>query len=216
MKKFVVGCIFILMSVTVESAELRVLSLGDPLKSNLDGWQEKVFCGNTLYQKCRVGNKEALKAHAKETASGLIKKIRVDLREYPYLNWSWRVEKGLNVADEKQKEGDDYAARVCMIIDTGLPGWRMKSMHYVWADGAEKEEVWPNAFVNEKTMMLALRTNKDQTSAWYEEKRNVFEDLKKVFGKEIRYIDAVAVMTDTDNSKGEATAYYGEMYFSKE
>ena len=32
--------------------------------------------------------------------------------------------------------------------------------------------------------------------------------------KAYRYIDAVALMTDTDNSKSEATAYYRNIYFS--
>ncbi|MEN8711598.1 MAG: DUF3047 domain-containing protein [Arenicellales bacterium] len=39
--------------------------------------------------------------------------------------------------------------------------------------------------------------------------------MKHQFGDQIRYIDAIAIMTDTDNSKGEAITYYSDMYFSE-
>jgi hypothetical protein len=50
----------------------------------------------------------------------------------------------------------------------------------------------------------------------YAEKRNILADLKQFVGEDIRYIDAVAVMTDTDNTNSKATAYYGDIYFSKD
>ena len=65
-------------------------------------------------------------------------------------------------------------------------------------------------------MMLALRSSGDQTSTWYTEKRNILADLKQLFGEDIHTIDAVAIMTDTDNAKGKATAYYGDIYFTKD
>jgi hypothetical protein len=49
---------------------------------------------------------------------------------------------------------------------------------------------------------------------WVSYKRNVLEDLKEIVGKEVRYIDAIAVMTDSDSSAQQATTYYGDIYFS--
>ena len=37
-----------------------------------------------------------------------------------------------------------------------------------------------------------------------------------LFGEAILKIDAVALMTDTDNAGGETTAYYGDIFFSAE
>ena len=65
-------------------------------------------------------------------------------------------------------------------------------------------------------MMIALRSSADQTGTWYAEKRNILADLKQFVGEDIRYIDAVAIMTDTDNSNSKATTYYGDIYFSKD
>ena len=40
------------------------------------------------------------------------------------------------------------------------------------------------------------------------------DDLRRIFGRDIRRIDALALMTDTDNGGGEALAYYGDIRFS--
>jgi hypothetical protein len=64
--------------------------------------------------------------------------------------------------------------------------------------------------------MLALRGPEVALNVWIKEKRNVRADLQKLFGEDIRYIDAVALMTDTDNSGGQALAYYGDIWFSKD
>ncbi|MBA3028262.1 MAG: DUF3047 domain-containing protein [Desulfobacteraceae bacterium] len=183
-------------------------------KSNLDGWKEKVFFGKTAYQITSLENESVMEAQSQNSASGLFKKVRIDLKKYPYLNWRWRIENRTGIGNEKIKSGDDYAARVYVVIDGGIFVWRTRALNYVWAYGAEVE-TWENAFAGKNAMMMALRTRQDDTSTWYVEKRNVYLDLKKVFGKEFQFIDAVAIMTDTDNSRGKMTAYYGDLYFSK-
>jgi hypothetical protein len=101
-----------------------------------------------------------------------------------------------------------------VVIDGGLAFWRKKALNYVWASTSPKGKFWPNAFAGEHVMMIALRSYEDRTAVWYEEKRNILEDLRKQFGEDISTIDAVAIMTDTDNAGGRATAYYGDIFFS--
>jgi len=72
---------------------------------------------------------------------------------------------------------------------------------------------WPNAYTG-NAVMLAVRSGNQQTQQWHHEKRNVLEDIRRYLQVDYRHIDAVAIMTDTDNSGQQATAYYGEIYFS--
>ena len=132
------------------------------------------------------------------------------------MNWSWSIENRLDVKNEKIKSGDDYAARIYVVVDGGILLWRTRAVNYVWANKASKGEIWPNAFAGKHAMMMALRSRQDKTSTWYSEKRNVYEDLKRLFGKEFHSIDAIALMTDTDNSHGHVKSYYGDIYFSSE
>lgn len=153
-------------------------------------------------------------AESEDSASIFMKKISVDLKKYPYLNWSWSIENRLDIKNEKIKSGDDYAARIYIIVDGGMLPWRTRAVNYVWANEASKGEIWQNAFAGKKSIMMALRSKQDKISTWYTEKRNVYEDLKKLFGAEFHFINAIALMTDTDNSHGHAKSYYGDIYFS--
>jgi hypothetical protein len=164
----------------------------------------------------QIEGKQALLATSNDSASALFKKIHIDIRTYPFLNWSWRIENRLDTENESNKSGDDYAARIYVVLDGGIFLWRTRAVNYVWANQASKGEIWENAFAGKHAMMMALRNRHDQLSTWYAEKRNVYEDLKRLFGTEFHFIDAIAIMTDTDNSHGQAKAFYGDIYFSKE
>ena len=66
----------------------------------------------------------------------MFKKKRIDLHQTPYLNWRWRVDKPLHALDEKTKSGDDYGARIYVVIDGGLFFWNTKAINYVWASAS--------------------------------------------------------------------------------
>ena len=199
---------------TVIADEPDKLFAGNFSSGKLDGWEKKVFSGETFYGLIMLDNETVLKADSQDSASGLVKKITVDLHKYPYLNWRWRIENRLEKGDEKQKSGDDYSARIYVIDSGGLFFWITKVLGYVWSDNSPKGASWPNPYVKNNVQMLAIRSIKDDTSTWYSEKHNVYEDFKRLFGKDIHYIDAVALMTDSDNSDGHAEAYYGDIFFS--
>jgi hypothetical protein len=104
---------------------------------------------------------------------------------------------------------------VYIVVSGGLAFWRTRAINYVWASTSPKGKIWPNAFAGDHAMMIALRSSGDETGHWYTEKRNILTDLKQYVGKDTDYIDAVAIMTDTDNAKGTVTAYYGDIYFTE-
>ena len=183
---------------------------------NLDHWKNKEFSGNTAYQITQLGKNKVLKAESHSSASGLFKRQRIDLKKTPYLNWRWRIENRLHNLNEQSKSGDDYSARIYIVIDGGWAFWKTKAINYVWASNSSKGSIWSNAYAGKNAMMIAVRSKIDKTRTWYTEKRNILEDLKEQFGSDIRYIDAVALMTDTDDSKSDAIAFYGEIYFSAE
>jgi hypothetical protein len=192
------------------------LSLGEFSRNRLDGWEHKTFKGETRYQLQTLDGTMVLKADSQGAASGLFKEQRIDLEQTPFLNWSWRITNRLVGLNEQSKAGDDYAARIYVVVKGGLAFWQTKAINYVWASNTAKDGVWPNAFAGDHAMMLALRGPEAPLNIWHSEKRNVQADLKKLFGEDFRYIDVVALMTDTDNSGGQVTAFYGDIWFSKD
>ncbi len=197
------------------AGEQEILAVGEFSQRKLDHWLPKKFVSETRYSLATIDGETALKAESRKSASGLIKKIRVDLEKYPFLNWRWRIENRLTgTFDEKQKPGDDYAARIYVVVSGGIAIWNTRALNYVWAKNSPKGDIWPNAFAGNNAMMTALRSSDAPVAVWHSEKRNIRGDFKKLFGKEVRFIDAVVLMSDTDNTQKKVTAHYGDIYFS--
>ncbi len=190
------------------------LPLSEFHQGSLRGWERRDFAGETRYTLADIDGRRALRADSVAAASALYRRQRVDLQVTPFLNWSWRVEALVEGADPLTKAGDDYAARVYVVVRRGLFPWQTRALNYVWAgSNAPALSQWPNPFT-EHAVMIPLRRGDDGLGRWQQQRVNVAEDYYRAFGERIRYIDGVALMTDTDNGGGQARAYYGELYFS--
>jgi hypothetical protein len=189
------------------------LTVGNFSGGDLDGWKAQSFQGTTRYRLVAQDGRQVLEANSQGSASGLVRELRVDLEKQPYLNWSWRVDDVLTAIDERTKAGDDYPARVYVIVSGGIAFWRTRTLIYVWSSRQPAGSTWENAYTANACVM-ALRSGK--AAGWATERRDVRADFKACFNDDITVIDAVAIMTDTDNSQQAATAWYGDIFFSSE
>lgn len=206
--------LFLLLIPVFAGAEKERLTIANFSKKSFSGWQEKVFQGKTEYHFVEDDQKGwVLQARSEQAASGLLHEVEVDLQKTPYLNWSWRVDAYPDVADEKVQRGDDYAGRVYVIFKTGYWFWDTRALNYVWNRNYEAGESWPNAYTA-NSQVLVLQSAQSATGQWRTEKRDVRADILSCFGIQVDSIMAVAIMTDTDDSKSSAVAYYGDIYFS--
>jgi len=190
-----------------------ILPVGEFSRSSLAGWNTKIFQNETFYRFENQSGINRLCAESDKSASGLTKRVAINLNQTPYLNWSWRVDTVFDRSDEKTKQGDDFPARVYVVIDGGFFR-RNQALVYVWAGRALLDSVWASPFAGDSVKQIAVRSGKILVGKWHQEKRNVRTDLEKAFGKRLSRIDAVALMTDTDNAGGHATACYGDIWFS--
>ncbi len=209
--KVLLGTLLAVSAVTGAADEK--LMVGRFSASDLKDWQAKSFKGETRYTFDNKSGQRALFADSQGAASGLYREIRVDLNHTPWLNWSWRVDKVLNGVDERSKEGDDYPARVYVVVSGGAAFWKTRSLVYVWSSNQPAGATWNNAFTDNARVM-ALRSGTKEAGRWVNEKRDIRADFRQLFGEDIETIDAVALMTDTDNSGQSATAWYGDIYFT--
>lgn len=191
-----------------ERVNVGAFSTGD-----LDGWTAKIFAGETEYTIVENQGRSVLRAVSRGSASGMFKHIQIDLTKTPYLHWSWEVENTLGSLNETTKAGDDYPARVYVIAPGGIFFWQTRAVNYVWASRQPQGAMWPNAF-SANNGMIAVRSGDSQLGRWIAERRNVREDFRRVFGRDVQTVDAVALMSDTDNSGKTAVAHYGDIYFS--
>lgn len=191
------------------------LYVGHFSKSERSGWQEKVFAGENAYQFINdsARNQQVLRVHSDKSASGWFKTQRIDLQKTPYLHWSWKSEQLYVGLDEQSKQGDDYIARIYIVIDGGMFFWNTRALNYVWSSNSAKERVWANPYTS-NALMVAVESGPSHLNQWVSYRRNVAQDIQQLLGKSLRYIDAIAIMTDSDNGQQQATTYYGDIYFS--
>lgn len=182
--------------------------------TTLEAWKNKMFQGSTQYQPVLVQGMPAIKAVAQASASGLFREIKIDLSKTPFLNWRWLSKDSFRGNDERRKSGDDYVARIYIVRSGGALFWRTKALNYVWSSHQPVGAMWPSAFTS-NAQMIAVSSGPARTGDWITVKRNVRDDLRNAFGQEdIDTIDAIAIMTDADNTGQTVEAYYGEIYFS--
>ncbi|MGD0843543.1 MAG: DUF3047 domain-containing protein [Geobacteraceae bacterium] len=186
------------------------LVLGEFSSGNLTGWSDKIFKGKTTYTLVKENDKSVLKAHSEKGASGLLKKVNLDPKEYPVLRWSWKVEHTLKGEDVTRKSGDDFAARVYVVFPRTF-FWQTRAINYVWASRLPKGSSVPSPYTS-KALIVAVESGDEKAGQWVNEERNIYEDYRKLFGEEPPMLGAVAIMTDTDDTRDEATAYYGDIF----
>ncbi|MDZ7682540.1 MAG: DUF3047 domain-containing protein [Fodinibius sp.] len=73
----------------------------------------------------------------------------------------------------------------------------------------------PNPFTD-WVYMIAVQSGRSKSGRWIVESRNIMEDYRQAFGESPPDITGVAIMTDTDNTGGSATAYYGDIIFRRQ
>ena len=181
--------------------------------SEIFNWEAKVFEGATEYRLVLEDGEQVLRANSQGTASGLFYETEIDLNKTPYLSWRWKITQLPMLDNELKKNGDDFAARIYIVVNDGWTFLSTQAISYVWSAKVPEGQQWPNPFTGKSAVMVSVR-QQAAGDTWYTEKRNLKADLKQLFGKDITMVKAIAVMTDTDNSKSRAEAFYGNLSFS--
>ena len=214
--KFILKILFgtLIIVVSSNANEIKVFDFTEEELSQLDVRKVRGADNNTVYT---VGSNEKgnfLKAIADNAASGLGKEIKIDLNKTPYINITWKIEKDLPGIKENTKKGHDFAARVFAIKKTGATPLSNRAINYVFSSNNEIGFSSPSPYTK-KSIDNVLASTKNNINEWVTVKANVKEDFKKFHDLNVNELDGLAIMSDTDNSKMKAIAYYQNIYFSE-
>ncbi len=216
--------------------EVGKFSAANPGRNLPEGWKPLTFKKiqkHTTYELARDDSKVVMKAEAEASASGLTRKIRINPKDFPVVQWQWKVMNILKKGDVHSKGGDDYPARIYITFeyDSSKVTFFQKrkyemirllygeipplaAINYIWESKAPVGTMVPNPYTD-RVMMFVIESGAAKLDQWLSEERNVYEDYKKAFKQEPPMISGVAIMTDTDNTGESATAYYGDILFKK-
>ena len=207
--------ICLIYSTTVFANEVKVFDFTEIELSKLEVRKVRGADNKTVYT---VGSNEKgnfYKAVADNAASGLGKELKIDLNKTPFINITWKIEKDLAGIRENSKKGHDFAARVFAIKKTGATVLSNRAINYVFSSNNEIGFNSPSPYTK-KSIDNVLSSTQNNLNEWVTVKANVKEDFKKYHNLDVNELDGLAIMSDTDNSKMKAIAYYQNIYFSTE
>ena len=194
--------------------EVKVFNFTEAELSKMEIRKVRGAENKTLYTIGSNENGNFLKAVADNAASGLGKEVKINLNKTPFINITWKIEKGLPGINENTKKGHDFAARVFAVKKTGATPLSNRAINYVFSSNNEIGFNAPSPYTK-KSIDNVLASTKNNFNEWVTVKANVKEDFKKFHNLDVNELDGLAIMSDTDNSKMKAIAYYQNIYFSE-
>ncbi|MBF0467924.1 MAG: DUF3047 domain-containing protein [Desulfamplus sp.] len=241
---FLISLICFLSFKPLHAEGLDVISVGNFSSQTQQGYQInlpeewlpllfKKIKSHTQYTMVDDNGIAVIKAVSRASSSGLRRLVRVDPGKYQIIKWRWKIENIITKSDVAKKSGDDYPARIYITFeyDGSKPGFIEKAkfnaakaiygqyppvaaINYIWDNKADKGLFIPNTYTD-RVMMVVVESGTSKLNQWVSHTRNIYDDFKKAFGQEPPLISGVAIMTDTDNTGESATAFYGDIVFSK-
>ena len=202
-----------LMNTHTHANEVKVFDFTKFELSELQVRKVRGADNKTIYS---IGKNESgnfLKAVADNAASGLGKEVKINLNKTPFINITWKIEKDLAGIKEDTKKGHDFAARVFAVKKTGATPLSNRAINYVFSSNNDVGSNWPSPYTK-KSIDNVLASTQNNLNEWITVKANVKEDFKKFHNLDVNELDGLAIMSDTDNSKMKAVAYYQNIYFS--
>lgn len=129
-----------------------------------------------------------------------------EVKDWPVLEWEWKVTTLPKGGDVRVKKKDDQAGSLCVIVNPGLFGF--KSLCYIWENDGPKDSPLTST-KREESRYLILRTGKeDGTGKWYQERREILKDYIRVFGAAPQEKAIVGMQIDSDSTESSAEAFY--------
>ena len=202
------------MNGIVHATEVKVFDFTELELSQLEVRKVRGADNLTIYTVGSNENGNFFKAIADNAASGLGKEVKIDLNKTPFINITWKIEKDLPGIKENTKKGHDFAARVFAVKKTGTTPLSNRAINYVFSSNNEVGFNAPSPYTK-KSIDNVLASTKYNLDEWVTVKSNVKEDFKKYHDLDVNELDGLAIMSDTDNSKMKAVAYYQNIYFSE-
>ncbi len=157
--------------------------------------------------------RRALLLKSRNEHSTIAKEIRVDLRATPILEWTWKALRLPVGADIRTKETSDLTAHIYVIWPRFPAMLRARLIGYVWDTSAPAQTIEKSRKTG-TVHFFVLRSGPAQLNQWLTERRNVYEDYRKVFGEHPEVPRAIALSIDTNDTRSVAEALIGSIIFT--
>ena len=178
----------------------------------------------------RRDSRVVLHAVADTARSGLACAVDIDPQRSPWLRWEWRVDAVDETATVADDVLEDTPARLVIAFAGDMSMLTLRdrvffeqvelftgkmlpfaTLTYVWDGQLPVGTVLPYARSG-RIRYDVVESGAARAGQWLRYERNVFDDYRRVFGSApVGHITSVGVLTDSDDLKNHAEAWYGDI-----
>ena len=187
------------------------------------------FKKNTVYRLESYQGKTVLSANSKTSASGLAVKLRPRQASNLLLQWEWKALNPIVNADNADGYADDAPLRILVAFDGNKSKLPLKekmtfemanlisgqelpyaTLMYIWSGKSPVDTIITNAHTS-RIKMIVVDSGWDNLGQWHKHRRDLAADYKRAYGEAPGEVIGIALLTDTDNTKSETRAFYGDI-----
>ena len=202
---------------------------------SLATWQHQTFPGKraSVYRDAAHEGRQAVLARAESSASMLRQAVHVAPSDLRHLQFSWNVPALIPQADMALRDADDSPVRVVLVFEGDRGKFSMKNamlselaqamtgepmpyatLMYVWCNTRAPGSVIINPRTD-RIRKLVLESGEGRLNQWLDYRRDITADFEAAFGEAPGALLGVGIMTDSDNTRSKAQAWYGPMTLTK-
>lgn len=198
-------------------------------------WQHHTFPGKAPNQFAylQLDGRSTLGVKSRGAASMLRKTVSIEPEQLGMLRFSWKVPALIPDADMGLRDKSDSPVRLVLAFEgdrsrlsprdhmlselaRALTGEEMPyaTLMYVWCNQRELGSVLLNSRTD-RIRKLVLESGPAHLNRWLDYERDVRADFIRAFGEPPGRLVAVGIMTDTDNTRSSAQAWYGPVMLTR-
>jgi hypothetical protein len=198
-----------------------------------DTWQHYQLPGKqpTEFSFVRLDDRQAVAAVADTSASLLRHRMRVEPGDLGTVKFSWKVAQLIEAADMALRETDDSPVRIILTFAGDRSLFSMKNsmlselslaltgeplpyatLMYVWCNTCPSGSVIINPRTD-RIRKMVVESGKSGLRHWRDYERNIRSDFEQAFHEAPGALVGIAIMTDSDNTRTRAQAWYGPLAF---
>jgi hypothetical protein len=180
------------------------------------GWQKQNW-GSPRYDFTVLSESpgKVLRVRSDDDSSTISKEVSVNVKQFPVLQWRWKVVVLPTSGDARRKETDDEAAQLYVTFPRFPSAVRSRIIAYIWDATAPAGAIFPSQKVGTVTFVV-VRSGDADLGRWLTETRNVHDDYKRIYGEApAEVVGAVSISINSQNTHSRAESFFGEILFRK-
>ena len=180
------------------------------------GWTGETFGRRAQYDLTieEDGGRRVLHLRSRDEHSTIAREVtgKVNLKQTPMLEWSWKTTILPTGGDLRRKETTDIAAQLYVVWPRFPALLRSRIIGYVW-DASTPVSTFVKSQKTGTVTFVVMRSGSKDLGRWVTERRNVADDYVKIFGEPPDDPGAITISIDSNDTHSQAESFIGPIVF---